>query len=274
MKHLGCNVVGGAANCSLLLTLGINLRGQPKVANADAHMSTQEQVSKLEVAMDDVLGVQVLQSEHKLIQEVSHFWLCEPLTTFHHFHESLVGAKLHDHVVVVCIFEMAQELDDVRVVERSVNLDFGHQLFSGAGAREGTLLHHLAGIVVVGVQVGEDKAASKAPFAKQLPSAVRLGHFSSRFSHHLLVDQLGHGLVEAFGMAATAFCCLAFLVSHLLFRAWLVGTAVVMSPRRNIVGPGLQWPRRMSCCHRGKWDLSFYLPTGQTGGMRIVVCEV
>ena len=97
-------------------------------------MVSKEQVSKLEVAMDDFLGVDVLDGLHQLVDVVAGLDLVKLLTALNQVCQRLIGADVQHDVDILFVLEVAIEADDVLVIKRPVNLDFTRQLLSGLGS--------------------------------------------------------------------------------------------------------------------------------------------
>ena len=86
-------------------------------------MVSKEQVSQLEVAMDDFLGVDVLDGLHQLVDVVAGLDLVKSLTALDQVCQGLICADVQHDVDVLLVLEVAIEADDMLVIERPVNLD-------------------------------------------------------------------------------------------------------------------------------------------------------
>lgn len=78
--------------------------------------------------MDDLIDMQVLQRANNLHQIILHLHLGESFPSLDKLIEGVVGADLEQDVHVLVVLEDVLELDDVVVVERFVDLNFGDEL--------------------------------------------------------------------------------------------------------------------------------------------------
>jgi hypothetical protein len=69
LEYFRSNIVGCAADSFLFLAIIIDFGSQPEISHLDGHAFPQEEISKLQISMDDLLGVQVLQSLEYLDHE-------------------------------------------------------------------------------------------------------------------------------------------------------------------------------------------------------------
>ena len=99
-------------------------------------MVSKEQVSQLEVAMDNLLGVDVLDGLHQLVDVVAGFDLVKLLAALNQVCQGLIRADVQHDVDILLVLEVAIEADDVLVVERPVNLDLTSQLLAGLSSRQ------------------------------------------------------------------------------------------------------------------------------------------
>ena len=77
------------------------------------------------------MRVHVMASTGELDQEEAGFWLGEALAMVVHVHERPGRAKFEGHVVVVVVFEVTLEANDIGVFERAVDIDFHAELERG-----------------------------------------------------------------------------------------------------------------------------------------------
>ena len=130
LEDLWSQVVRGSTDSTLSFALVENLGGQSEISNLESHMVREEQVSKLEVAMDDLLGVDVLDGLHQLVDVVAGFDLVKLLTALNQVCQGLICADVQHDVDILLVFEVAIEADDVLVIERPVNLNLTCQLLA------------------------------------------------------------------------------------------------------------------------------------------------
>jgi hypothetical protein len=85
-QHFQCNIVLGTTNGLLPLTRALNKGSEPKVTNLNIHAGIKEQVSQLEIPVDD-LRVHVVARPNELYHEEACFRLGEAAATAKHVHE-------------------------------------------------------------------------------------------------------------------------------------------------------------------------------------------
>lgn len=123
LEHFRCKVVWCATNSTLLLTLVENLCGKAKVTDLEAHAVSEEQVSELKVAMDDLTRVHILHREDKLVDVISCLNFMQSLSTLDQVGERLVRADVKHDVDILLILKVAIKANNVLMVERSVDFD-------------------------------------------------------------------------------------------------------------------------------------------------------
>ncbi len=64
--YLRRNVVGSSAECSLPLSVVVDLGGEAEVPQLDLHLIVEEDVAQLQVPVDDLVLVQVLAPQQYL----------------------------------------------------------------------------------------------------------------------------------------------------------------------------------------------------------------
>jgi len=74
-KNLRRDIVRGAANCALALSVELKLGRQTKITYFDLHLVIEEQVTEFEITMDHTMRMQVLDCSTDLIYIALHFEL-------------------------------------------------------------------------------------------------------------------------------------------------------------------------------------------------------
>lgn len=90
VKDLRCNVVRRATDGFLPFVLRLELRGEPKVAHLQMHLRRQKQVRQFEIAVDDVLRMEILQCRKQLGHVVPNLGFCQPTTTTDKLHKAFI----------------------------------------------------------------------------------------------------------------------------------------------------------------------------------------
>ena len=136
LEDLWSQVVRGSANSALAFALVENLGGKSEISNLECHMVSKEQVSKLEVAMDDFLGVDVLDGLDQLVDVVAGLDLVKLLAALNQVCQGLIGADVEHDVHILFVLEVSIEADDVLVIERPVNLNLTREFLACLGSRQ------------------------------------------------------------------------------------------------------------------------------------------
>ena len=90
-QYLWRNIVRRAADSILPLAGALDKVRQTKVANFNFHVRAKEKIPKLEVAVNDLVGVHPVAGINMLNREKSGFWLCENKMAVEHVHERATG---------------------------------------------------------------------------------------------------------------------------------------------------------------------------------------
>lgn len=101
-----------------------------KVGNFDCILCSQEEVFGFEVMMSNIYFVQVFDVLYDLFEEVVGFLDFEFFVGEDQCIEIFIGVKFYDFVVVIfCVFEKIEGVNDVGVVEGRRNIEFGCEMF-------------------------------------------------------------------------------------------------------------------------------------------------
>ena len=109
------------------------------------HVVVEEDVSQLEVPVDDLGLVDVLAPEEDLIHQVSRLRLRDGLSSLVELHERPPPAQLEHNVDKVGVLKVGEKLDDVLVGERLVKDDLLRHLFTLVRLHEQRLGDDLSG---------------------------------------------------------------------------------------------------------------------------------
>lgn len=109
-KDLGRDVVGCSTNGSLFLAFKIELGCQAEITQLKHHLVIQKQVAQLEIAMDNPVMMQVLESIDDLAGVALDLEFVETLTPLQQLVHTLVAAKLQKNVDALAILEKVHEL--------------------------------------------------------------------------------------------------------------------------------------------------------------------
>jgi len=115
-EDLGGDLVGGPADSALLLPVELEFGCQAEVAELEFHLVCEEQVSKLEVAVDDLVALQVAHARNDLHDVALHLDFGQALASAHLLVDGLVGAQFKQDLDLLRVFEEVVEAHDVRVV--------------------------------------------------------------------------------------------------------------------------------------------------------------
>ena len=81
LEHLRSDIVGSTANGALSLTIELKLGGETEIADLDLHLVVEEEVTQLQISMDDAMTVKVLHSGADLVDIALDFELVQSLTS-------------------------------------------------------------------------------------------------------------------------------------------------------------------------------------------------
>ena len=123
----------------------------------------------------------------------------------------MVLTKFQEDVYVLCILEEVLEADDVVVMERSVDLDLGHELLLGTSLGERRLGNDFRSRNSLVFQVRELKASGEATLSEELALQIALDADLSVVLDYLLFDDC-LGILHAF----LGITLLRWILSHLL----------------------------------------------------------
>ena len=116
-KDFGRNIVRRTANGALALTVELEFRGETEVTDFDLHLVVQEEVTQLQVTMDDSVAVKVLHRSADLVDIALDFELVEALTATEELVKGLVLAQLEENVDVLGVLEEVLEANDVILMQ-------------------------------------------------------------------------------------------------------------------------------------------------------------
>ena len=80
LKHLRSDIVRSTANGALALSVELEFRGETEVTDLDFHLVVQEEVTQLQVTMDDSVAMKVLHRCADLVDVALDFELMKTLT--------------------------------------------------------------------------------------------------------------------------------------------------------------------------------------------------
>ncbi|KAH3661388.1 hypothetical protein OGAPHI_006795 [Ogataea philodendri] len=145
--------------------------GQTEVSNFDVHVWVKEDVSKLQVSVDDSSSVQVFDSTDDLNHEKSHFWFTQNFSGLEKVHQRLMRTNLQQNVDINIVFETVNELDNVGMRHALVDFDLTQKLGLGLLVLDGRLSNGL-GSVDTATLVFHLETSGKSSFTKEQSSMI------------------------------------------------------------------------------------------------------
>lgn len=127
LQDLRRNVIWRATN-RLAPSIPHHLGSEAKISHFDVPIRIQKQVAKLQIAVYDGVAVAVVHGVEHLQHVAACFALIETPPPPNEFADCLRVAQLEQYVDVVGVLEVQVEADDVRVLQRAVDLDLRAQL--------------------------------------------------------------------------------------------------------------------------------------------------
>ena len=213
-QHFGRNIVRGTTDGTLALTIELEFRCQTEITDLHLHFVVEEEVSKLQISVDDAMTVEVLDSRADLVDVALNLELVQSLTPTQKLVERLVLAELEQDVDVLGVLEEVLEADDVVLVQRAMNLDLGHELLLGSGLRQCALHDDFGGADSLVLQIGELEAAGEATLAEELALEVLLDADLAVVFDDFLFDD-GLGAIDAF-LGVRLLHCMDYFMFFLL----------------------------------------------------------
>ena len=131
LKHFRSQVIWGTANGTLLLSCVKDLSCQTEIANFKNHILRQEQVTKLQVSVNNFAGVDILDCFDQLMDVITCFNLVESLSALDHIGQGLVRADIEHDVYIFFILKISIESYYIFMIERSMNLNLACQFLAG-----------------------------------------------------------------------------------------------------------------------------------------------
>jgi hypothetical protein len=116
-EDLGGDIVWSATDCLFALAWAFDQCCEAKVADFDVHVSVEEEITELEVAVNDLVCVHVVTGADELNHKEAGLALCEATTTTEHVHKGTGCTELKSHVDVFLVFEAFLEGHDIRVLK-------------------------------------------------------------------------------------------------------------------------------------------------------------
>ena len=94
LEHLRSDIVRRTANGALALTVEFEFRGETEVTDLDLHLVVQEEVTQLQVTMDDSVTMKVFDGSTDLVDVALDLELMKTLTTAQQLIKRLILAQL------------------------------------------------------------------------------------------------------------------------------------------------------------------------------------
>lgn len=167
-EHFWRDVVWRSTNCALFLSVEVKLGGEAEVAQLDLHLVVQEEVAKLQVAVNNPVLVQVLQSVYDLHGVALNFQLVQSLAALQQLVHALVLAQFEQDVHVLAVFKEVLEVAHVAVLDAAVDFDLAHQLLLGSTFGQARLLNDFGRVHESGVGINEFVAFGESALAQEL----------------------------------------------------------------------------------------------------------
>ena len=92
-EHFGGDIIRRTTNGSLPFTVKFKFGCQAEITDLDFHLVVQEQISQLQISVDDPVRVQILNRSANLVDIALHFKLMKSLSSPKKFVEGLILAQ-------------------------------------------------------------------------------------------------------------------------------------------------------------------------------------
>ena len=92
-EHLRSDVIGSSTYGSFLLAIEHDSCGKAEVTYLELHVLTQEQVSKLQIPVYNLVGMHVFDCRNQLCHITLDLYICEPAPSLDHVVETQIGTQ-------------------------------------------------------------------------------------------------------------------------------------------------------------------------------------
>lgn len=156
VERLGKDLFGGHiqegadGHTDLGLALAADDLGDPEVCEFDDAIFADEEIGRLEVAVDDAAFVGVLEAHERLQGDGDGFFKREAFLTTHPLFGIFAFNELHDQIEVTVFFEGVLPLDDIGMFEAGEDAGFREEAFTDLGVFGMLLVEHLDGDGLLG----------------------------------------------------------------------------------------------------------------------------
>lgn len=168
-QYFWSHIVGGATDGLLPLLWRFQPSCQPKIPHLEFHVLGDEEISQLEVPVQDASLVQVLEAGKNLPQVVANLWLQQGVSGLPDVGQGLSTAKLQKNVYVVSILKVVREAHDMAVLQVSVQFNLVQDLLALMRLGDTTLRDDFDRVGAAGLCVGGLVAAGEAPLPNKRP---------------------------------------------------------------------------------------------------------
>lgn len=117
-------VVRGSTHRVLALVVVVELGGESEVCNFDCAIAGDKEVVWLQIPVYDSVVVEIAESVHDLAENLPGFCLIEALCLSEVVANGMASAKLENDIEEVCVVKRIVKLQNVLVVQRTLDCDF------------------------------------------------------------------------------------------------------------------------------------------------------
>jgi len=125
-KDFGSNIIRSTANSSFSLSIKLKFRSQSKISYFDLHFIIQEQVSQLEIPVNNSMRVQILDRITNLHNIALNFNLVQSFSPSQKLIQRLTLAQFQNYINIFRIFKKMFKTYNIRVMKGSMDLDLTH----------------------------------------------------------------------------------------------------------------------------------------------------
>ena len=169
---LGRHKVRRAANSASSLADELQFGSKAKIGNFDLKSRTKQNVTWLQISVQDLICLAVLESGNYLRSVNLNFEFVQPASLFYYVAQGFVWTKLKQHVNVFTVLKKVLELTNVEVLNLPMNGQFGHQFLFRSNSCEASFENDHAGMYLLCFRVSYLVAGRKSALAEQLPFCV------------------------------------------------------------------------------------------------------
>lgn len=131
LKNFRRNIIWSTANCFLFFLIVLQSGGKTKVTKFDFHVFIEEEITQLEISVNDFINMKVFKRTNNLNQVILNFHLSQSFSSFDKFIQSVICTNFEQNVHIFMIFKNMLKFDNVVVIQWFMNLNLSNKFLFG-----------------------------------------------------------------------------------------------------------------------------------------------